>query len=175
LLSSTLEERLRYAASDCFETFPFPKPDPRTVIPELEDIGERLCETRARYMVDTNQGLTQTYNRLKDPECAETRIVELRDLHLEMDRAVLTAYGWSDIEVPPYTTPTTPEEEKVLEAFQDEVIDRLFVLNAQRAEEERLAGLGGKKRAKARGKANGASKGKKAGDGDQIALLDEEG
>ena len=30
LLSSSLEDRLRYAASDCFETFPFPQPDPRT-------------------------------------------------------------------------------------------------------------------------------------------------
>jgi len=28
LLSSTLEERLNYSASDCFETFPFPVPDP---------------------------------------------------------------------------------------------------------------------------------------------------
>jgi hypothetical protein len=57
-----------------------------------------------------------------------------------MDRAVLAANGWSDLEVPPYTTPQTAEEEQALETFQDEVIDRLFVLNAERAEEERLAG-----------------------------------
>lgn len=139
LLSSTLEERLRYIPSDCFFTFPFP--DPRTVIPELEDIGQRLYETRAKYMVDTWQGLTDTYNLLKDPSCHDPRIEELRRLHEEMDRAVLAAYGWSDIPVPPYGTPVSEEEKRALEAFEDEVIDRLFVLNAQRAEEERRAAL----------------------------------
>ena len=141
LLSSSLEDRLRYSATDCFETFPFPKPDPRTVIPELEDIGQRLYEARAKYMLDTQQGLTATYNQLKDPACHEPRIEELRRLHEEMDHAVLAAYGWSDVSVPPYGTPTTDAERKALEAFEDEVIDRLFVLNAERAEEERKAAL----------------------------------
>jgi hypothetical protein len=139
LLSSSLEDRLRYAASDCFETFPFPKPDPRTVIRPLEDIGERLYTTRAKFMVDTNQGLTQTYNRLKDPTYDELRIAKLRTLHEDMDRAVLEAYGWSDIAVPPFC-PKTPGDQKSLEQFQDAVIDRLFVLNAERAAEERLLG-----------------------------------
>ena len=75
---------------DCFETFPFPNPDPRSVIPELEAIGQQLYEARAQYMVDTNQGLTKTYNALKNPACDEPRILELRRLHEEMDRAVLT-------------------------------------------------------------------------------------
>jgi hypothetical protein len=132
-----MKEDLNYSASDCFETFPFPHPDPRTVIPSLEDIGQRLYDTRAQYMLDTQQGLTDTYNRLKDPDCREPRIEELRQLHEEMDRAVLAAYGWDDIPVPPYGTPATDAERRALEAFEDEVIDRLFVLNAQRAEEER--------------------------------------
>jgi hypothetical protein len=50
-----------------FETFPFPQPDPRAVIPALEDIGERLYTARAAYMVDTQQGLTQTYNAAQGP------------------------------------------------------------------------------------------------------------
>lgn len=135
LLSSSLEDRLRYAASDCFETFPFPEPDPRAVLPALEDVGARLYDTRAAYMVETQQGLTQTYNRLKDPDCHDPEIVTLRRLHEEMDRAVLDAYGWTDLEVPPYC-PTTPAEHQALERFKDEVIDRLFVLNAERAAQE---------------------------------------
>jgi hypothetical protein len=130
-----------YSSSDCFETFPFPQPDPRTVIPALEDVGQRLYDTRAAYMVETQQGLTQTYNKLKDPACHDAPIVELRRLHEEMDRAVLDAYGWTDIVVPPFC-PATVVEQKALETFQDQVIDRLFVLNAERAEEERRAGLG---------------------------------
>ncbi|WP_437671206.1 Eco57I restriction-modification methylase domain-containing protein [Sorangium sp. So ce131] len=152
-LSSSLEDRLRYTASDCFENFPFPQPDPRAVIPALEYIGHRLHDFRAAYMVDNNVGLTMTYNRLKDPACADPRILELRRLHEEMDRAVLDAYGWSDLPVPPYC-PTTDADKQKLERFGDEVIDRLFVLNAQRAEEEKRRGL-----APATAKQKGAAKG----------------
>ena len=136
--SSTSGRVLNYSASDCFETFPFPQPDPRTVIPELETIGEALYTTRARFMVDTNQGLTKTYNALKDPAVDDPRVLELRRLHEEMDRAVLAAYGWGDIPVPPYC-PASEEDRAAVQAFEDEVIDRLFVLNAERAEQEKKA------------------------------------
>jgi hypothetical protein len=151
LLSSSLEDRLRYSASDCFETFPFPKPDPRTVIPSLEDIGQRLYDFRAKYMVDENVGLTITYNRLKDPAWDDPRILELRKLHEDMDRKVLEAYAegdpdgrWLEVEVPPFCPLNDDDKKKKLERFEDAVIDRLFVLNAKRAEEEKLKGLGGK-------------------------------
>lgn len=135
LLCSTLKTDLNYAASDCFETFPFPNPNPRTLIPALEAIGEKLYEARAKYMVDTDQGLTKTYNALKSPDCNEPRILALRKLHEDLDRAVLDAYGWNDVQVPP-CCPLTPADEEQLQAFKDEVIDRLFVLNAERAAEE---------------------------------------
>jgi hypothetical protein len=163
LLSSSMKTDLRYAASDCFGTFPFPQPDPRTEIPALEAIGERLYEARAKYMLDTQQGLTKTYNHLKDPTCTDASIVELRRLHEEMDRAVLAEYGW-DVEVPPYTSPVTEDEKRRLEAFEDEIIDRLFVLNAERAEQERVLGLGSKKGKK-------ASKSKKGVHGGQKGLF----
>jgi hypothetical protein len=148
LLSSSMKTDLRYSASDCFETFPFPKPDPRTAILALESIGERLYATRTQFMVDTNQGLTKTYNAMKDPACDDPRILELRRLHEEMDHAVLAAYGWGDIAVPPFC-PLTDEDREALQAFEDEVIDRLYVLNAERAREEQRLGLAGKKKARA--------------------------
>jgi type I restriction-modification system DNA methylase subunit len=153
LLSSSMKNDLRYATSDCFETFPFPQPDPRAVISPVEASGGRLYTEREKYMVDTNQGLTQTYNQLKDRRCEEPRILALRKLHEEMDRAVLDAYGWTDLEVPPFC-PKVPDEQGVLEQFQDAVIDRLFVLNAERAEEEkRLAAkpTNGKKATRVKG------------------------
>ncbi len=112
---------LAYAPTECFETFPFPQPDHRTVLPELEAIGEKLYATRARFMIDTDQGLTKTYNALKNPDNDDPRILELRSLHEEMDRAVLAAYGWSDIPVPPYC-PLTDEDKAALQTFEDEVI-----------------------------------------------------
>ncbi|MDP3215121.1 MAG: hypothetical protein Q8S73_13525 [Deltaproteobacteria bacterium] len=160
LLSSSMRTDLRYAASDCFETFPFPQADPRAVIPALEDVGERLYTARAAYMIDTQQGLTQTYNQLKDPRCQEPRVVALRRLHEEMDRAVLAAYGWDELVVPPYGTPGTDAETLAVARFEDEVIDRLFALNAQRAAEEKAASAAAG--ATAGGKAKGAKRGKKA-------------
>jgi Eco57I restriction-modification methylase/MmeI, target recognition domain len=141
LLSSTMRNAgINYSASDCFENFPFPRADPRTAIPELESAGKAVYEARARFMVETNQGLTHTYNLLKDQECNDDHVVRLRRLHEEMDGAVLRAYGWGDVDVPPYTIPITDAEREGIEGFEDEVIDRLFALNATRAETERLGG-----------------------------------
>ncbi|MFO0558011.1 MAG: DNA methyltransferase [Polyangiales bacterium] len=167
LLSSSMKTDLRYTASDCFETFPFPQPDPRAVIPELEEIGEKLYTARAKYMVDENVGLTITYNRLKDAANTEPRVVELRALHEEMDRAVLRAYGWEDLvaRVPPYCV-SGEADKRAVEAFESEVIERLFGLNARRAEEERVKGVGksgkGAKSAKSAKGDGAASKGAKA-------------
>lgn len=142
LLSSSMKSDLRYTPSDCFETFPFPETDPRAVIPSLEELGARLYEARAAYMQDPEVwvGLTETYNRLKDPEQDEPRIRELRAMHEELDRAVLSAYGWDDLHelVPPFCI-ATDEHRAQLEAFEDEVLDRLFVLNEERAAEEKRA------------------------------------
>jgi hypothetical protein len=126
LFSSSLEDRPRYTPSTCFETFPFPEPDPRAIIPALEDIGRRLEQARARIMSDRELGLTKLYNALKDPGCQDPQLLELRDLHTQLDRAVLDAYGWSDLEVPPYAAPHT-------EAFEAAVLDRLFALNVERS------------------------------------------
>ncbi|HVJ16329.1 MAG TPA: DNA methyltransferase [Polyangiaceae bacterium] len=138
---SSLQQTRRYTPTECLETFPFPHRLPDESSAELELIGQQLYDTRAAYMIATQQGLTQTYNRLKDPDCLEHDIVALRELHLELDRAVLAAYGWTDLIplVPAYTTPRTDDEKRAVAAFEDAVIDRLFALNAERAAQERAA------------------------------------
>jgi hypothetical protein len=158
LLSSTMKNDLNYSATDCFETFPFPQSNPRVVIPSVEAIGERFYFERARYMADSNQGLTKASNALKDPNCDEPRIVAIRGLHEDMDRAVVDAYGWTDLVVPPFC-PKNSEEQRALEQFKDAVIDRLFVLNAERAEEEKR--LGAAKPQKRKRGATGKGGGKK--------------
>ncbi|WP_437736310.1 DNA methyltransferase [Sorangium sp. So ce1335] len=143
LLSSTMGEGLRYAPSDCVETFPFPRPEHLGPGGPLEAAGERLYAARARLMAELGEGLTAMYNLLKDDACARPGVVELRRLHEEMDRAVLAAYGFDDVEVPPYAAPATPGGRQAAGAFEDQVIDRLFALNeARAAEEERQSGEG---------------------------------
>lgn len=158
LLSSTMKADLSYTPTDCFENFPFPKPDPRAEVPKLEVLGARLYAARAEHMKARNQGLTSTYNELKDPACVDPEVVALRDLHVELDRAVLEAYGWSSIAVPPYTTPETDEERARLEAFEDEILDKLFALNAERAALERGTEPAPAHGARAPRKSRGASK-----------------
>jgi hypothetical protein len=53
-------------------------------------------------------------------------------------RAVLDAYGWTDVAVPPYC-PKNDAERAAVKVLEDEVIDRLFMLNAERAAQERGA------------------------------------
>jgi type I restriction-modification system DNA methylase subunit len=141
LLSSSMKTDLRYSASDCFETFPFPQPDPRTVLPTVEAAGRALYDARARFMVESTPpiGLTKTYNALKDPAHLDPRVHDLRALHEALDRAVLDAYGWSDLPVPPFC-PRTPDDHKAVARFSDAVIDRLYQLNEERAAAESRAG-----------------------------------
>ena len=147
LLSSTMKTDLNYSASECFKTFPFPLVDPKEPIAALEAAGGKLYEARAQFMLDTSQGLTATYNALKDPGSDDERILELRRMHEELDRAVCDAYGWSGVVVPPYC-PMSEEDEVVQAAFADDIIDRLYVLNAERAAEEKRQGLDAKSAAK---------------------------
>jgi hypothetical protein len=143
IFSSTMKSDINYAPSDCFDNFPFPAPDPRSVIPELESAGQAFYEARARFMLDTQQGLTKTYNAMKDPACTTPAVLELRRLTAAMDQAVLAAYGWTDLVVPPYC-PTTPAEQAAHTLFEDTIIDRLYQLNADRAAAEARLGLGKK-------------------------------
>jgi hypothetical protein len=175
LLSSTLgSATLNYSASDCFETFPFPRADPRTMMPSLETIGDRLYAERAKYMVQMKQGLTQTYNELKNPACDQPDIVALRRLHEDMDREVLYAYAWTDVAVPPFC-PKNADEQRAVEQFREIVVDRLFALNAQRAEEERRLGVANTVKPKRTSSAKGNARkprSKKSGTTDaQVALV----
>ncbi|WP_437602020.1 hypothetical protein WMF28_10380 [Sorangium sp. So ce590] len=85
-------------------------------------------------MAELQEGLTATYNLLKDPARERPGLTQL---HEEIDRAVLAAYGFDDIEAPPYTAPAIPGETQAWGAFEDQAIDRLFALNEERAAEER--------------------------------------
>ncbi len=157
LLSSTMKNDLRYAATDCLATFPIGSMLELTKEEHLVGVGDELLDARAAVMVLKEQGLTETYNQLKDPECRDSQIEGLRVLHEELDRAVLAYLGWNDIEVPRYEIPTVEADrmrqvgdfsEVELElgrAYEDEIIDRLFALNATRAAQERALGLTGKK------------------------------
>ncbi|WP_375448824.1 Eco57I restriction-modification methylase domain-containing protein [uncultured Nostoc sp.] len=167
---SSLGDSPVYTPSDCFETFPFPENWESN--PTLETIGKEYYEYRAALMVRNNQGLTDTYNRFHDPDESHPDILQLRLLHAQMDRAVLDAYGWTDISTDCTFLLDYEDEEddentskrqkkkpwryRWPEEIHDEVLARLLELNQQRAEAETLSGKAAQK-----GKVKGNTKNRK--------------
>jgi len=157
LVGATMKDDLRYTPSDCFETFPFP--ESWETCPAIEAAGKAYYEFRAALMVRNNEGLTKTYNRFHDPDERDPEIVKLRELHAAMDRAVLDAYGWSDIptdcrflldyeiDEEEWGDKKKPYRYRWPDEVRDEVLARLLELNTERAKEEARSGAAAKRKA----------------------------
>ena len=151
---ASLRNDARYTPSDVFETFPFPTPDSfalGTQFPNLKTIGEIYYTYRQAIMRDRQEGLTKTYNHFHDANETASDIQKLRELHIEMDQAVATAYGWQDLKLGHGFHKTKQGIRfTVSETARREVLDRLLELNHQRYAEEVAQGLHdkGKKKGK---------------------------
>jgi len=107
-------------------------------------------------MARNGEGLTKTYNRFHVPEETAPDIIRLRELHVEMDRAVLDAYGWNDIPTEcefllDYDDEDDDDESKGNkrkrpwryrwpDLVRDEVLARLLKLNKDRHDDEVRSG-----------------------------------
>jgi hypothetical protein len=154
-MASSMKDDLRYTASDCFETFPFPSENP--VAAALEVVGRNYYDFRAELMVSRDEGLTETYTHFNDPNDDYVEIQNLRELHRKMDEIVLDAYGWSDIQPKSGFAPEFEDEEEEddngrsrkkkyryrwPDEIRDQVLARLLELNRQRALEEGQPAIG---------------------------------
>jgi hypothetical protein len=139
---SSLETRGRYTPSDCLDTFPFP-----IRLAALDAVGEAYYASRRSCMALRGEGLTDAYNRFHDPDESATDIQKLRDLHVEMDRAVAAAYGWDDLDLGHGFHETKQGTRfTISEPARREVLARLLKLNHERYAEEVAQGLHDKKR-----------------------------
>ncbi len=138
---STLETRFRYAPSDCFDTFPLSgNLDPAA------KAGEDYYTCRLQTMLSRQEGLTKTYNRFHNSDESSADIQKLRGLHVEMDKAVAAAYGWSDLNLGHGFHETKQGTRfTISESARREVLARLLNLNHQRYDEEVKEGLHDKK------------------------------
>jgi hypothetical protein len=86
--SSTIREDLRYTPGSAFTTFPWPtaSKESREAISEA---CRRVFDLRGALCVNRDIGLTTLYN-----EVDEGMHRELKDLHHQLDRAVVATYGW---------------------------------------------------------------------------------
>ena len=170
--SSSLKDDLQYTPSACFDTFPFPYA--WEFHDALETSGSRYFDFRSGLMIRNSEGLTKTYNRFHDPNDSDADIVRLRELHTEMDRAVLTAYGWDtvsteceffldyEIDEEEWGNKKKPYRYRWPDEVRDEVLARLIALNSERAAEEQASGA----------VAGPASRGPKKGRGSPVLKRD---
>jgi methylase of polypeptide subunit release factors len=196
--ASTLESRIRYINVDCIDTFPIPEISPDSVKKQLDNIGESYHEHRRQLMLGMQLGLTKTYNlfhsqgiqadkvNMQDKQVALLikhlektpgtvslneaiqGILKLRELHVQMDEAVLEAYGWRfdsdqrpDIQLRHdfYEVDYLPDGDRnrytIHPDARKEVLKRLLELNHKIHAEEVKSGLWDKKKAGKKDKGNG--------------------
>jgi len=223
---TTLGQTLRYTPSDCFQTFPFPQNLNLQQEQHLETIGETYHEYRKQLMLGMQLGLTKTYNLFhsnaitaqsineKDKQVIMLRkhlektantisfneaiqgIIKLRALHVQMDEAVLSTYGWSNYELKItnydnaskalisnsqlkidlkhdfYEVDYLPENDRVRYTIhpdaRKEVLKRLLELNHKIHEEEVKAGLWDKKGKNGKGGRGGNGTNNNSNDDDDI-------
>lgn len=129
----------RYTPSDVFETFPLPDSTAW-----LEQIGRTLDEERRKIMLGRDLGLTKLYNLVNDPQIIDTSdsdVARMRAIHVELDEAVMDAYGWSDIPLDHgFHTYRQMLRWTVRPAARVEILDRLLEENHRRAAAEAKAG-----------------------------------
>jgi len=86
--STHLKSDPRYTVHS-FATFPWPVTPPESTHAEIEQLARAIDGERRTICSEREIGLTTLYNAVEEGAHAT-----LRDLHLQLDKAVSTAYGW---------------------------------------------------------------------------------
>jgi len=130
--ASSLKGDTRYTPRDVFETFPRPE-----YTESVEILGRELNKYRASLMIENDEGLTKTYNKIHNPDILDSGIQKLRELHRDLDISVRNAYGWSDLKLGHGFHDTKQGIRWTIEpSAQREVLDRLLSLNHLKFHEE---------------------------------------
>ena len=136
----------RYTSKATFYPFPFPDPDDENR-QRIRDLGEHLDAHRKRQQ-DLHPDLTLTgmYNVLeklrrrtaftpKDRAIHDAGLLSiLKQIHDDLDAAVLNAYGWSDLAT---DTPLADRLARGDETLEETLLERLVALNHERGDEEK--------------------------------------
>ena len=141
--SSTLESRLNYPPSDCFDNFPFPVVPSDAAMAEAARIGAAYHEHRRQMMLERQFGLTKTYNLFHQQQCDDADVVTLRHLHVEVDNAILACYEWGhvDLEHGFHQNERGQTRCGISPGARREVLRALLALNGEIAERERHDGM----------------------------------
>jgi methylase of polypeptide subunit release factors len=122
----------RYGPSKVFVTFPRPARTERLV-----EVGRILHVERREIMLRRAFGLTKLYNLVSDPDIAgsaDADVARMREIHVQLDHAVMEAYGWGDVPLEHgFHTYRQMRRWTVSPAARVEILDRLLEENHRRA------------------------------------------
>ncbi|MEM1058157.1 MAG: DNA methyltransferase [Verrucomicrobiota bacterium] len=147
----TLEDRPRYNKSVCFDPFPFPAMEGQEIGNAMQNLGEHLDAHRkqrqAQHPELTMTGMYNVLEKLRREEPLSDKekaihddglVTVLKQIHDDIDAAVLEAYGWGDLQ-PEGAKPLADRlaaGDDAAEELEQEILSRLVALNHERAEEE---------------------------------------
>lgn len=135
---------LRYSAGIAFEGFPFPD---KSNIDNIKAIASKLNNLRKSITLRQQIGLTELYNLINTRNVSISGSIvndlnQVRELHCELDEAVLTSYGWNDILLKHefYEIDFLPENDRIRFSIhpdaRKEILKRLLMLNHQSYKKE---------------------------------------
>lgn len=141
--ASTMRTDINYSITDCFNTFPFPMNPSHPSVEASTAIGYRYHEHRRRVMLNRGIGLTPLYTLVHSPNCTAVDVVQLRQLQVEMDYAILRCYQWGDIDLHHSLYANERGKTKFMPSqdAQREIFTRLTALNQEIARQEAAQGL----------------------------------
>jgi DNA-binding GntR family transcriptional regulator len=97
-------------------------------------------------MLDRDLGLTALYNQVNNFRIVDAGIARLREIHVEIDRAVAEAYDWADLNLDHGFHETAQGVRfTISEPARREVLNRLLQLNHRRHTEEVASGVAASK------------------------------
>ena len=121
-----------YTPSRCFDTLSRPAATER-----LHEIGKVLDTERREIMLRRDLGLTKLYNLINDVDIADSAdkdIARLREIHVDLDEAVVAAYAWRDVPLDHgFHTYRQMTRWTISPKARVEVFDRLLEENHRRA------------------------------------------
>ena len=130
--TSTTRRDVSYSSSDVFLTLPRPE-----LTSELSELGADLDASRRQLMLSRGWGLTTTYNHVHSPIDRDPYVEALRDLHREIDYAVLRAYEWDNLDPQIGHHPTKIGTRWTMSSeARFELLDRLLEENHRRHESQ---------------------------------------
>lgn len=157
-VGGTLEDRPRYNKGVCFEPFPFPITASEHK-EKINALSEQIDSHRKRQQIQhaslTLTGMYNVFEKLKTGEAlnAKEKIIHvqglvsvLKQLHDELDLAVLAAYGWSELaplmevvngNLPAQRISPTASRDDIKRELEETLLEKLVALNSERAEDEK--------------------------------------